>query len=240
MQRTAWARTRGSGRVSGPAVPISLGANCSCESFAKMCSPAPCGGRRVVTAFITEKKVIEQILGHLGIPRDRAARRAREGFGAAGLRWLAGQRPRVAASAALMTDGRAFCLEFSERGLWHATNSATFARPGRAETREPSGRKTSYRARNAACSSYRPRLALRAKAAVGALAAALVSLLPRATCLALLVSYVSPGSATHHTWETPIGGVVANAGAKAASAHGSAGARNYFLTACSERPIYRC
>jgi hypothetical protein len=28
----------------------------------------PCGGRRVVTAFITEKKVIEQILGHLGIP----------------------------------------------------------------------------------------------------------------------------------------------------------------------------
>lgn len=172
-------------------------------------------------------------------PRDRAARRAREGFGAAGLRWLAGQRPRVAASAALMTDGRAFCLEFSERGLWHATNSATFARLGRAETREPSGRKTSYRARNAACSSYRPRLALRAKAAVGALAAALVSLLPRATCLALLVSYVSPGSATHHTWETPIGGVVANAGARAASAHGSAGARNYFLTACSERPIYR-
>jgi hypothetical protein len=28
----------------------------------------PCGGRRVVTAFITEKKVIEQILGHLGLP----------------------------------------------------------------------------------------------------------------------------------------------------------------------------
>jgi hypothetical protein len=28
----------------------------------------PCGGRRVVTAFVTEKKVIEQILGHLGLP----------------------------------------------------------------------------------------------------------------------------------------------------------------------------
>ena len=28
----------------------------------------PCEGRRVVTAFITEKKVIEQILGHLRLP----------------------------------------------------------------------------------------------------------------------------------------------------------------------------
>src|ERR671937_342518 len=28
----------------------------------------PCGGRRVVLAFITEKKVVKEILEHLGLP----------------------------------------------------------------------------------------------------------------------------------------------------------------------------
>jgi hypothetical protein len=28
----------------------------------------PCGGRRVVLAFVTEKKVIKEILKHLGLP----------------------------------------------------------------------------------------------------------------------------------------------------------------------------
>jgi hypothetical protein len=28
----------------------------------------PCGGRRVVVAFITEKKVVTEILEHLGLP----------------------------------------------------------------------------------------------------------------------------------------------------------------------------
>ncbi len=28
----------------------------------------PCGGRRVVLAFVTEKKVVKEILDHLGLP----------------------------------------------------------------------------------------------------------------------------------------------------------------------------
>jgi len=28
----------------------------------------PCGGRRVVLAFVTEKKIVKEILEHLGLP----------------------------------------------------------------------------------------------------------------------------------------------------------------------------
>jgi hypothetical protein len=31
----------------------------------------PCGGRRVVLAFITEKKLVREILEHLGLPTTR-------------------------------------------------------------------------------------------------------------------------------------------------------------------------
>jgi hypothetical protein len=36
----------------------------------------PCGGRRVVLAFITEKKVVRAILERLGLPGNGAAHRA--------------------------------------------------------------------------------------------------------------------------------------------------------------------
>ncbi|TMB35759.1 MAG: transposase, partial [Deltaproteobacteria bacterium] len=73
----------------------------------------PCGGRRVVVAFITEKKVVTEILEHLGLPTTgppiAAARTTASDRGPA----LAGRRALGAAQPAVSGPGSFVCLEFT-------------------------------------------------------------------------------------------------------------------------------
>src|SRR5256885_13740505 len=59
-------------------IPAFRGPNCSCAFFREDVLVCPCGGRRVVVAFITEKKVVTESLEHLGLrpPVHRSRRRA--------------------------------------------------------------------------------------------------------------------------------------------------------------------